>query len=62
MHSTCPVQAGKAAPEVSVLSFDSMTMFEWRAALQRYIIDEARRAAPKTLRFHFGQVAACCMC
>ena len=41
-----------------MLKFPSMTMFEGRAALQRYIIDEARRIEPDSIAFHFGRSVA----
>lgn len=50
------MQAGRTMPEQTIMSFDSMTMFEGRAALQRYVIDEALRTAPHAVRFHFRQV------
>lgn len=41
-----------------MLRFPSMTMFEGRASLQRYIVDEARRIAPDAITFHFSQSIA----
>jgi hypothetical protein len=41
-----------------MLKFPSMTMFEGRAALQRYIVDEAQRLAPDSIKFHFSQSIA----
>lgn len=36
----------------------SMTLFEGRAALQCYIVDEARRTAPDVTTFHFSHPVA----
>jgi hypothetical protein len=41
-----------------MLRFPSMTMFEGRAALQRYIVDEALRLAPEPIKFHFSRSIA----